>query len=97
MDLVSFVDELVKIGAMDCLRKRADDAGSTHTIDAPAGLMDTGPIPPQVFVAPYQAATRLPQTAHLAPTVEAGQLGGVTYPRDPVDREKFNRAYRDRR
>jgi hypothetical protein len=95
MNKMSFVDELVKVGAMRCLLKRASDV---NTIDVPEGMMSNAPTPDAIRLHPDQAATRLPATAHLMSSLDMpGMLGSVTQAVDPIDREKFNRAYKDRR
>ena len=101
MNLISFVDELVKLGAGHQLVKRAYDGlegtGDVHMIDVPQGLMDSEGPPAAIRVAPDEAATRLPGTSHLPSHVPEGTLGGVTTAKDPIDREKYNRAYKDSR
>lgn len=96
MKLIAFVDELVKVGAMKCLYKRADD-GSINAAEAPHGLMSSDPSPPSLRLHPAEAATRLPRTVEGPNAVTPGLLGPVAGTRSPIDREKFNRAYKDRR
>jgi hypothetical protein len=96
MNLVAFVDELVKVGAMKCLYKRADD-GDVNTADAPHGMMSHDPMPESIRLNPAQVGTRLPRTAAGPATITAGELGSVATARNPIDREKHNRAYKDRR
>lgn len=91
MNLLSFVDELVKVGAMHPLYKKAEGSD-----DAPAGMMDHSAPPPAIELDPADATTRLPRTAHLMAAVRGGSLGGVTSPRHPIDRERFNRVYQER-
>jgi hypothetical protein len=89
---VSFVDELVKVGALDCLFKRADD-GQINAGDIPHAMMSPGPTPVSIYLNPAQAATRLPLTAASPIAVVPGRLGPVAAAKDPIDRERFNRAY----
>lgn len=96
MNLVSFVDELVKVGAMDCLYKRADDSEVT-TEDVPHMMLSNDPMPPTDRLHPAEAATRLPLTAGGIASIVPGTLGPVAGARNPIDRERFNRVYRDRR
>jgi hypothetical protein len=96
MNLLSFVDELVKVGAMGCLYKRADD-GEINASEIPHGMMSPGVTPPSILLNPALAGTRLPLTAASPISVEPGQLGALATTREPIDREKFNRAYKDRR
>jgi hypothetical protein len=105
MNLVSFVDELVKLGAGRQLLKRAyggpndgDGAGNdANTVDVPHGMMGADSPPPSDRVSPSEASTRLPLTYHLPSTVQSGNQGDITEPKDPIDKHKYNRAYRDRR
>jgi len=95
MNLLSFVDELMKVGATrPILEKQA--FGNDHevnTADIPSGMADTGSPPPNLDPKPDDVGTRLRETAHLPSTVPSGEIGGVTSPKDPIDREKFNRVY----
>jgi len=93
MNTLSFLDELVKIGAARCLLKSAE----INTVDIPQGMMGDGVVPPSITVAPSDASTRLPRTGLKPATFPSGHLGRSTEPKDPIDRFKYNRAYRDRR
>jgi len=94
MMLLSFVDELVKLGAGRQLVKTGEvTQGDLNTIDIPSGMMDSESPPVAELIVPDEAATRLPRTGHLAPQVVAGELGDVTDAKDPIDRERFNRLY----
>lgn len=99
MNMLSFVDELMKIGAMHpIIEKHAFAEGhDTTTVDVPHSMMGAGPVPPSINTRPDEAGTRLPRTGRLMPQVRAGELGGVAQAKDPIDRHKYNRAYRDRR
>lgn len=102
MNLVSFVDELVKLGAIrPLIRKFASggdgDQGRIESVDIPHGMMSPEPVPDSIYTHPAMAATRLPATGHTQGSIEPGNLGGVTEPKHPIDEDKFNRAYRDRR
>jgi hypothetical protein len=96
MNKLSFLDELMKLGGAMCLVKRAE-MGDVNTVDIPHGMMGSDPMPAGDRLVPDDAATRLPATAHLPSRIQGGSLGGVTQAKDPIDREKYNRAYRDRR
>ena len=94
MILDSFVDEIIKLGGLRCLYKQAyGDGGVTDptTSMIPEGLVGSGEAPQADPHRPNEAASRLPNTGHLASTVESGNLGDVTPPKDPVDKDKFNR------
>lgn len=99
--MTSFLDELVKVGSFGALAKLAygggDTSGDVNTVDIPHGMVGSEPMPEVDRVAPHQASTRLPDTGYLPSAVKPGVLGNVTPPKDPIDREKYNRAYRDRR
>lgn len=102
MNLLSFLDELVKVGSFEkIIRKHAaggdGDQGNVNTVDVPEGMMDTGASPPAININPAEANTRIPLTASRKPLVESGHLGGVSQAKDPIDQLKYNRAYRDRR
>lgn len=101
MNLISFADELVKVGALrPLLEKHAyggDAAHDTTTVDIPHSMMGSGAVPESIRVAPDEAATRLPRTAHRPSIVQSGHIGEVAQAKDPIDRFKYNRAYRDRR
>jgi hypothetical protein len=97
MNLISFVDELVKLGAVRPLIRKLAADGDSEAVDIPQGMMSSEPVPDSDRVHPAEAATRLPATAHLEPEIETGHLGKVTEPKHPIDRDKYNRAYRDRR
>ena len=85
MNRASFLDELLKL------------ASDVNTIDIPQGMMSSDPVPESLPVRPADASTRRPETAHLPSVVGQGEIGGVTQAKDPIDRFKYNRLYRDRR
>lgn len=89
----SFLDELLKVGAARCLLKSADDI---NTVDIPHGMIGSAASPESDRVVPDEAATRM-QGSHASPVVEVGRLGSTTPSRNPIDRERYNRLYRDRR
>lgn len=91
MNLLGFVDELVKIGGMRCLYKRAHD-GDVDMAGVPQGLMDDGPAPQAIRAVPDEAATRI-RNGQLPAAILAGRLGGITTAKQPVDREKYDRRY----
>lgn len=100
MNLISFVDELVKISALRVLTKRAAEMDSTsnvNSVEPPAAIMGGGAVPDSLRVVPERASTRLPETIDIPSQIVAGALGGVTGSRAPIDRDKFNRWYRDKR
>ena len=94
MNKVSFLDELVSLGGVTHMLKRSDDAGASG--DAHPGLVGSGATPDSILVRPDEAGTRLPRTGHLPSSMVPGRLGGITQAKDPVDRLRFNRAYRER-
>lgn len=87
-----FGDELEKLGAEKLLRRpMLKHAGAD---DAPHGLFGgNGDIPTPIEVKPDQAHTRLSTTPPASTGIIAGALGEVTGAKDPIDRQKFNRAY----
>jgi len=92
MNLVSFVDELVKLSALNPLVKHAEDGGGSAS--APGGMVGSGGTPDSIDVFPGRASTRIPLTHDATTTVRPGQLGSITGAKEPIDREKFNRWYR---
>ena len=94
MNMSSFLDELVKVGAGRILVKRSSD--SVNTTDIPSGMMGDGYVPPAMDVMPQYAETRLPNTAQRPSQVPMGTLGGVTEAKNPIDRYKYNRVYQER-
>ena len=100
MNLASFVDELVKIGGLRALTKRAGEIDSTsnvNSVEPPMGIMGGGSVPASLRVVPERAATRLPHADDFESQIEAGSLGDVTGAKSPIDQDKFNRWYRDKR
>lgn len=89
MNLLSFVDELVKVGAMRCLYKGAADLDMAG---APEGLMSSAAAPPGLRVFPDEVATRV-RNAHLPSIISVGQFGKVTPSSRPIDQEKYDRRY----
>jgi hypothetical protein len=107
MNLDSFADELTKLAAAGdfrlgdvilgrraplnsigvlvrrALTKRASGLGAAHEEIAP----------PAMEVNPSDASTRLPDAAAAPSRFRPGVLGGVTPSTDPIDRERFNRAW----
>ena len=102
-----FVDELTKLGATGAfelgdlvvgsraplnsigvlvrraLTKRASDLSILHNEMAPTALE----------VNPTDATTRLPDASKAPSLIRPGHLGAVTPSADPIDRERFNRAW----
>ena len=101
MNLVSFVDELVKISAMRVLTKHAtgeiDSTSNVNSNEPPAAIMGSGRVPDSFRIIPERVSTRLPNTFDSPSQIVAGALGNVTSSKDPIDRDKFNRWYRDKR
>jgi hypothetical protein len=95
MMLDSFVDEIVKLGGLRCLYKRADGMGggsmNASAAVAPSGLIGSGEVPWEKQVHPDDATTRLEGTAHKPSAVASGHLGEITPARASIDRDKFNR------
>lgn len=96
----SFLDELLKLGAARSLVKSAygggDSSGDINTVDIPHGMIGSEPMPEVDRVAPDEAGTRL-QASAVPSQIKPGILGKVSPSRQPIDRERYNRAYRDRR
>lgn len=97
MNLISFVDELVKLGGARPLFRKFSAEGDTDAVEIPHGMMGDGAAPEADRVDPSESATRLPATSYLAPDLETGHLGKVTEPKQPIDKDRFNRAYREQR
>lgn len=93
MNLISFIDELVKIGATKCLVKRSADVAMS---DPPAGMMDPSAPPPVKRVAPDESSTRLLNN-HLPSQIKPGALGPTAESTRPIDQERYNRPYVERR
>jgi hypothetical protein len=107
MNLASFLDELVKLGAAghaqlgelalhrhlptnsigrlvrQALAKRASDLSALHDAIAPTA----------VEVNPADVSTRLPDGGRVSSLIRPGGLGAITPSADPIDRERFNRAW----
>ena len=92
MNKLSFLDELLKIGAMKPINKMASLLG-----EPPAGMMDPEPAPEAIEVEPASAITRLPETAALPSQNTPGTLGKVTAPQEPIDELLQNRAWEEAR
>lgn len=94
MRLIGFVDELVKLGTVRRLLKVAD-VDATMTQEPPTELMGSSDedVEPADRVSPAEAVTRLPRTGQRPKLVSKETLGGVTEPKEPVDKEKFVRPY----
>jgi hypothetical protein len=87
MNLLAFVDELVKVGAMQCLYKRAADVDNSQ---APEGLMRGGAIPPGIRIKPDEASSRT-NTSHLPSAIQPGSLGSTSPAKAPIDQERDRR------
>ena len=94
MNLLSFVDELVKVGSFSRIIKIADQGGENS--DIPSGMMSSEGVPDSIDVRPHDATTRTPKS-HLPSIVESGNMGDISEAKDPLDRERYNRAYGDGR
>jgi hypothetical protein len=94
MNKVSFLDELVKTGCCRHLLKRANEGGSESS-EIPQGMASGDPVPDSLDVHPTEAKTRLPLTAHLPSPIHPGIQGGVTQAKNPIDRFRFNRSWKD--
>lgn len=99
MNKISFLDELIKLGGVTGMYKRAFDGETLGDIsaDIPSGMMGTEPVPGSIRTIPDEAGTRLPNANHSGNSVSSGRLGPVTQARNPIDRERFNKIYRERR
>ena len=91
MNRISFLDELIKLGGVRCVVK----VSSELTTDPPAGLMSPDAAPPAEPHRPTEASSRIPATAHLPTQVYAGRQGKITTSKNPIDKYKFNRGYRE--
>lgn len=100
MNLVSFIDELVKLGAARSLFKTGADIHSTsnvNSVEPPSSIMGGGAVPMAHRIVPEKASTRVPDTFDIPSQITPGSLGGVTGSKAPIDRDNFNRWYRDKR
>jgi hypothetical protein len=100
MNLVSFVDELVKLSALRVLTKRAGEIDATSNVNVsepPSAIMGTGVVPLAHRIVPERASTRLPETFDAPSQIIPGSLGDVSSSKAPIDRDKYNRWYRDKR
>lgn len=86
MNLFSFVDELMKVGAMDPIIHK-------HASDAPVGLEGSESMPPSDLLRPDEASSRLPKTTSFKSVVDSGNLGKVEQAKNPIDQQRFNRPY----
>lgn len=91
MNKISFLDELMSLGGVRVIVKTADDMVS----QAPSGMMSGESAPPADIQHPAEVTTRLPTAARSAGAIQGGDQGDVTSAKDPIDRHKFNRAYRE--
>jgi hypothetical protein len=92
MNLISFVDELVKVGAVRCLIKRSADI----SMGIPDGVMNGASPPPSKTVMPDDASTRLAPT-NMQSGIKPGSIGDVGLSKAPIDRDRFNRPIVERR
>lgn len=92
MNKLSFLDELLKIGAMKPMNKIATLIGNP-----PAGMMDPEPAPEAIELEPDNASTHLPRTAKLPSQNTPGTLGNVTAPQEPIDLFPQNRPWEEPR
>lgn len=88
MNMISFIDELVKLGAGRVLVK---DAATTS--EAPEGMVGVDSVPDSDDVWPHDVRTRLPETARGVSQIAPGELGPVSLAKEPIDQERFNRSY----
>ena len=91
MNKISFLDELMKLGGVRVIVKTADDMCS----QPPAGMMSGESAPPADVQHPAEVETRLPISSRTPGAIQPGDLGDITSAKDPIDRHKFNRAYRE--
>jgi hypothetical protein len=92
MNLYSFADELMKIGAMDPLMDK-----HAQNESMPTGMVGSDPMPETLLLRPDEAASRVPLTATLPPAVSAGTLGRITQATSPVDNPTFESPFTERR
>lgn len=101
MILDGFMDELQKLGGLRAIAKTAYgggyDTADVNVSSIPHSMMADGQCPPADLVSPVEAATRIPLTASMPSTVSTGTLGRITDAKNPIDRFKYNRPYRDNR
>ena len=96
MNLVSFVDELVKLGGVRVLSKRAmevDTSSNMNTSDPPAGMMGSGAVPASFRLVPDKADSRVGVVSSAPSQIVAGQLGQITSAKEPIDKNKYNRWF----
>jgi len=91
MNKVSFLDELMSLGGVRSVVKTADEMIS----QPPAGMMSGEAAPSADIQYPTEVTSRLPTAARSAGDIQGGDLGDVTSAKDPIDRHRFNRAYRE--
>jgi hypothetical protein len=101
----SFLDELVKIGApVNIIPRRStlsalvQNALHKSMTVKKAGLEDYamtagGAAPPAERVHPAEATSRLPLSGGRTGIVHPGLYGNITNAKEPIDAQKFNRAY----
>lgn len=80
MNLFSFVNELVKVGAMDVF-SRKEASG------------DSDVAPDEIEVKPAEASSRVPLTAGIQPTVSSGMLGPIGEAKNPIDEPTLNHGF----
>jgi hypothetical protein len=88
MNLASFVDELIKVGAMNALMKvggEADVSSDAGSSDQPASMVGSSPFPDALRVVPARVSTRLAETFDHPSAIESGDLGSVTSATAPID------------
>lgn len=105
MNLNSFVDELMKIGAPQAMLRPAK-AGTSLVLGTLRRLMSkragsmgdvpfisADPVPFAQLVNPVDQATRLPAVAGKAGAIVPGTLGTIETPKQYIDEKKHNRAW----
>lgn len=91
MNKISFLDELMSLGGVRSVVKTADDMIS----QPPVGMMSGEDGPPADIQYPAEVNSRLPTSARMPGAIQSGGLGNVSSAKDPIDRHKFNRAFRE--
>jgi hypothetical protein len=97
MNLASFIDELIKISCLTKHAREIDATSNVNSAEPPAAIMGSGAVPPSLRVVPERASTRLPDAVDVPSQIVPGSLGAVTPAVSPIDKDKFNRWYRDKR
>jgi len=81
MNMVSFVDELIRVGVSKALAKHASFVGA----EPHEGLVGSSAYAEDNVLVPSDVATRIPRTASLPSSIAVGRLGEISPANDPID------------